>query len=71
MNVYGLPQVCFDPYKSEKYFTLNDIDFSFLPRLTENECLRAIDMLQAGLAQNNVARHFGVHRNTIVIAEAV
>ena len=26
--------------------------------------LRAIGMLQAGLAQNIVARHFGVYRNT-------
>jgi hypothetical protein len=36
-----------------------------MPRLTENMRLRAIGMLQAGLAQNIVAGHFGVHRNTI------
>jgi len=36
-----------------------------MPRLTENQRLRAIGMLQGGLAQNIVARHFGVHRNTI------
>ena len=36
-----------------------------MPSLTENLRLRAIGMLQAGLAQNIVARHVGVHRNTI------
>ena len=38
--------------------------------LTKNQCLRAIDMLQVGLANNIVAIHFGVYRNTIVIVEA-
>ena len=32
---------------------------------SENQRLCANGMLQAGLAQNIVARHFGVHRNTI------
>ena len=36
-----------------------------MPRPTENQRLRAIGMLQGGLAQHIVARHFGVHRNTI------
>jgi hypothetical protein len=38
--------------------------------LTKNQCLRAIDMLQVGLANNIVAMHFGVYPNTIVIVEA-
>ena len=37
-----------------------------MPRLDENQRLRAIGMLQAGVAQNVVARHFGCHRNTIL-----
>ena len=37
-----------------------------MPRLDENQRLRAIGMLQAGLAQNVVAKHFGCHRNTIL-----
>jgi transposase len=37
-----------------------------MPRLDENQRLRAISMLRAGLAQNVVARHFGCHRNTIL-----
>ena len=37
----------------------------YVPRLIENQCLRAIGMIQPGLAQNIVARHFWVHRNTI------
>ena len=37
-----------------------------MPRLDENQRLRAIGMVQAGLAQNVVARHFGCHRNTIL-----
>jgi transposase len=36
-----------------------------MSRPTENQRLRAIGMLQGGLAQKIVARHFGVHRNTI------
>ena len=36
-----------------------------MPRFTENQRRHAIGMLQAGLAENIVARHFGVHRNTI------
>jgi transposase len=39
---------------------------SVMPRLDENQRLRAIGILQAGLAQNVVARHFGSHRNTIL-----
>jgi transposase-like protein len=35
-----------------------------MPRLDQNQRLRAIGMLQAGLAQNVVARNFGCHRNT-------
>jgi transposase len=37
-----------------------------MSRLDENQRLRAIGMLQAGLAQNVVAIHFGCHRNTIL-----
>ena len=37
-----------------------------MPRLDENQRLLAIGMLQAGLAQNVVARHFGCHRITIL-----
>ena len=44
---------------------MNDIDFSVLSRLIENQRLHVIGMLQAGLSQNIVARHFVVHRNTI------
>jgi len=36
-----------------------------MPRLTENQSLHAIGMLQAELAHNIVARHCGVHHNTI------
>lgn len=36
-----------------------------MPRLTENERLRAMGMCEAGMSQNLVAMHFGVHRNTI------
>ena len=59
-------KVCFCPYTSEKQFCLNDINSSVMPCLDENQRLRAIGMLQAGLAQNVVARHFGCHRNTIL-----
>jgi len=62
--VYALQKVCFDPYKSEKHFCLNDIDFSVMSYHTENQRVHAIGMLEAGFAQNNVARYFGVHRNT-------
>jgi transposase len=37
-----------------------------MPRLDENQRLRAIGMFQTGLAQNVVARHFVCHRNTIL-----
>jgi hypothetical protein len=59
-------KVCFCPYTSEKQFCLNDINSSVMPRLNENQRLRAIGILQAGLVQNVVARHFGCHRNTIL-----
>ena len=59
-------KVCFCPYTSEKQFCLNDINSSVMPHLDENKCLRVIGMLQAGLAQNVVVRHFGWHRNTIL-----
>lgn len=36
-----------------------------MPRLSEDERNQAIGMIQAGVAQNVVARRFGVHRNTI------
>ena len=49
----------------KKQLCLNDIDFSVMPRFTENQRRHAIGMLQAGLAQNIIAWHFGVHRNTI------
>jgi hypothetical protein len=38
---------------------------SVMPRLDENQRLRAIGMLQAGLAQNVVARHFDCHRTVL------
>ena len=37
-----------------------------MPRLDENQRLRAIGMIQARQVQNVVARHFGCHRNTIL-----
>jgi hypothetical protein len=37
-----------------------------MPRLDENQRLRVIGMLHAGLAQNVVAIQFGCHRNTIL-----
>jgi hypothetical protein len=49
----------------KKLFCLNNIDFSVMARFTENQRRHAIGMLQAGLAKHIVARHFGVHRNTI------
>jgi hypothetical protein len=55
VTVYGLQKICFDPYKSEKHFCLNDTDFSVMPRLTENQLIRGIGMLQAGLAQDILA----------------
>jgi len=33
VTVYGLQKVCFDPYKSEKHFCLNAIDFS-VPKIS-------------------------------------
>ena len=38
---------------------------SVLCHVSENQLLRALGMLQAGLVQNIVGGHFGVHRNTI------
>ena len=49
----------------EKHVHLNLNCAYVMPRLTENQRLRAVGMLEAGMAQNEVARHFGVHRNTI------
>ena len=49
----------------EKHVHLNLNCAYVMPRLTENHRLRAVGMLEAGMAQNEVARHFGVHRNTI------
>ena len=49
---------CFD-------FCLNDIDLNVMHRLTENQTVHAIGMLQAELAHNIVARQYGVHHNTI------
>jgi hypothetical protein len=43
---------------------VNDINASVMSRLDDNQRLCAIGMLQAGLAQNVVAIHFGCHRNT-------
>ena len=37
-----------------------------MPRLDENQRLRAIGMLHAGLGKNVDAIHFGCHRNTIL-----
>ena len=59
-------KVCFCPYTSEKQLCLNDMNSSVMPRLDENQRLRAIGMLQAGLAYNFVARHFDYHCNTIL-----
>jgi transposase len=36
-----------------------------MPRLNENQRLRIVGMLQAGMAQTAVATRFGVHRNTV------
>jgi transposase len=58
-------RIVLTPTNQKKHFCLNDIDFSVMPRFTENQRRHVIGMLQAGLAQNIVARHFGVHRNTI------
>ena len=60
-HLYGLQKVYFDLYKSEKHFCLNDIDFSVMPRFTENQRRHAIGMLQVGLAQHIV----GAESNTI------
>jgi hypothetical protein len=57
-------KVCFCPYTSEKQFCLNDINSSVMPCLDENQRLRAIGMLQAGRAQNVVARRFRKSGNT-------
>ena len=38
-----------------------------MPRLDENQRLRAIGMLHAGLGQNVDAIHFGCHRSTILL----
>ena len=59
-------KVCFCPYTSEKQFCLNDIKSSVMLCLDENQRLHAIDMFQAVLGQNVVARHFGSHRKTIL-----
>jgi hypothetical protein len=65
VTVYCLQKVCFNPYKSEKHFCLNDINFNVMPHLTENQTVHAIGMLQAELAHNIVARQCGVYHNTI------
>jgi hypothetical protein len=65
VTVYCLQKVCFNPYKSEKHFILNDINFNVMSRLTENQTVHAIGNLQAELAHNIVARHCGVHHNMI------
>ena len=36
-----------------------------MPGMIENDRLRAIGMLEAGMSQSNVARQFGVHINTV------
>jgi transposase len=56
----------FAPTHQKKQFCLNDINSSVMSRLDESQRLRVIGMLQAGVAQNVVARHFGCHRNTIL-----
>jgi hypothetical protein len=48
-------------------FWLNEIDFSIMPRLIENQRLRAISMLQPILAQDIVARQFGVLDNLVTL----
>ena len=65
VTVYCLQKVCFNPYKSEKHFCLNDINFNVMPHLTENQTVHAIGMLQAELAHNIVARQCGVYHNMI------
>ena len=36
-----------------------------MPRLNEAQRNQAVDMIRAGVSQNEVSRRFGVHRNTI------
>ena len=36
-----------------------------MARLSEDEHLRAIGMLQTGMSHKEVARHFGIHRNSV------
>ena len=52
-------------YWLEKPFLLilNGVDV--MPRLSEFERHRAVGMLETGMGHNEVARRFGVHRNTI------
>jgi transposase len=66
LDVWNRFPRCPSLYTSEKQFCLNDINSSVMPRLNENQRLRAIGMFQAGLAQNVVASRFGCHRNTIL-----
>uniref|UniRef100_K1RJI2 Uncharacterized protein n=1 Tax=Magallana gigas TaxID=29159 RepID=K1RJI2_MAGGI len=53
------------PLTPGNHFSFNKMYPYVMPRLNENQCNRALGMMQAGMAQHTVARHFGVHRNTI------
>jgi len=50
---------------TEKLFFLVESDSRSMPRLNENDRLRAIGMIQAGMLHRAVATQFGVHINTI------
>ena len=49
--------------EKQLWLILNGVDV--MPRLFEFERHRAIGVLETGIAHNEVARRFGVHRNTI------
>ena len=53
----------FNPYKSEKKLLFERHCFSVMPCLTDNQRVRAIDMLDS--QKSIIARHFIAHRNTI------
>jgi hypothetical protein len=52
-------EVCFNPYKSENHYCLNDIDYNVMSRLTEDQSCHAIGMLQDELAHNIIAQVSG------------
>ena len=70
MCVNGIPYALFSivltttTQKNNKNYAI--IQHYEMPRLSENERLKAIGMLEAGSSQRDVARQFNVHRNTIL-----